>query len=607
MRPSSFVRRSLIVALSLLAAPRLSAAAITFTDIGAGLQGVRESSVAWGDYDNDGDLDILLTGFTGTVPVTRLYRNSGGPTPTFTDVGAGLTGVSQSSVAWGDYDGDGYLDILLSGFDGTGPVTKLYHNSGGANPTFTDVGAVLTGLEVSSVAWGDYDNDGDLDLLVTGSDATFASVTKLYRNSGGANPTFTDVGAALDGVQQGSVAWGDYDNDGDLDLLLTGFTGTTRITKLYRNSGGANPTFTDVGAGLTGVYLSSVAWGDYDNDGDLDILLTGNTGSARVAKIYRNSGGPNPTFTDVGAALDAVNSSSVAWGDYDNDGHLDILLTGFTGTARITKLYRNSGGANPTFSDVGAGLVNVQSSSVAWGDYDNDGDLDILLTGYDPGNIPTSKLYRSDGAPANTPPSAPGGLGATTGPSSITFSWSAASDGQTPTAGLSYNLRVGTTPGGNEIFSAMADASGTRRVAQLGNAQERTSWTLAIPPGPYYWSVQAIDGAFQGSPFASSTVAVEETSETPATFDLGPAAPNPFASEVAVSYALPREERVEIAVFDLLGRRLRSLVREVEPAGRHSVRWNGRDETGARQADGIYLVRMIAAGRSWTTRLVLAR
>ena len=475
-----------------------------FTDAGAGMTGVYNSSVAWGDYDNDGDLDVLLTGFNGAANIARLYRNSGGATPTFSDVGAGLTGVQQGSVAWGDYDNDGDLDILLTGFGATGPIARLYRNSGGANPTFTDVGAGLAGVQQSSVAWGDYDNDGDLDILLTGSDAGFLAITKLYRNSGGANPTFADVGAALDGVQESAVAWGDYDKDGDLDILLTGLTSGARVAKLYRNSGGASPTFSDVGAGLTSVQGSSVAWGDYDNDGDLDILLTGFTGTGRIAKVYRSSGGANPTFTDVGAALDGVNSSSVAWGDYDNDGDLDILLTGFTGTSRITKLYQSSGGANPTFGNTGVALTNVQRSSVAWGDYDNDGDLDILLTGYDTGNAPTSRLYRSNSAPPNTPPNSPGGLNATSAPTgTTTFTWAAASDAQTPSATLTYNLRVGTTPGGNEISSAMAAGTGYRRVVQLGNVQERLSWTLRLPPGAYYWSVQALDGAFAGSPFAA--------------------------------------------------------------------------------------------------------
>ncbi len=157
-------------------------------------------------------------------------------------------------------------------------------------------------------------------------------------------PTFTDIEAGLPGVVAGSVAWGDYDNDGDLDILLTGYAGSTGyggsgcVSRVYRNNNG---TFTDIDAGLQGVFNSSVAWGDYDNDGDLDILLAGRDGSALVSRVYRNDNG---TFTDIDAGLPGVEEASVAWGDYDNDGDLDILLTGHNGSALVSRVYRNDGG-----------------------------------------------------------------------------------------------------------------------------------------------------------------------------------------------------------------------------------------------------------------------
>lgn len=93
---------------------------------------------------------------------------------------------------------------------------------------------------------------------------------------------FTDIGAPLPGITDGSVAWGDYDNDGDLDILLAGSTGSDRIAKIYRNDDG---NFVDINAALPGVLRSSVAWGDYDNDGDLDILLTGSSNAGLITKI----------------------------------------------------------------------------------------------------------------------------------------------------------------------------------------------------------------------------------------------------------------------------------------------------------------------------------
>lgn len=203
----------------------------------------------------------------------------------------------------------------------------------------------------------------------------------------------TDI--TLMGVLDGSVKWGDYDNDGDLDILLTGYTGLNKVAPVYRNNG--DGTFSEKTAvGLTGVDIGSVDWGDYDNDGDIDILLTGFSDSGYVTKIYRNEG--NGSFAEqTGIELPQVVYSAAAWGDYDNDGLLDILLTGQTENW-ITKLYHNNG--DNTFTDVfQAGLIGVHRSAVDWGDFDNDGDMDIVLTGYaDGGNIISSVFINHNGS-----------------------------------------------------------------------------------------------------------------------------------------------------------------------------------------------------------------
>src|SRR6266540_2680482 len=249
----------------------------SLSDVNAGLPGIGYSSVAWGDYDNDGRLDILLAGSSSTGNIARVYRNNGNGS--FNDISAGLPGIGYSSVAWGDYDNDGRLDILLAGSSSTGDIARVYHNNG--NGSFTNINAGLPGMHWGSVAWGDYDNDGQLDILISGPFSGYAESTRIYHNNG--NGTFTDINAGLPGVDAGSAAWGDDDNDGQLDILLIG----NYTARVYRNDG--NGSFSDVDAGLPSIIIGSAAWGDYDNDGKLDILLTGNNNGAALARVYRNT------------------------------------------------------------------------------------------------------------------------------------------------------------------------------------------------------------------------------------------------------------------------------------------------------------------------------
>jgi uncharacterized repeat protein (TIGR01451 family) len=254
------------------------------TDQLVGVTGVS----AWGDYDNDGDLDILLTGYyydwdvMESVRVARVYRNDGGDTFVTTITTDTLSSLSKDAPAWGDYDNDSDLDILLPR---TGEFVTIYRNDGSDTFTLAVTDTLMAGLDLAthSAAWGDYDNDGDLDILLAGYDGS-TRVTEVWRNDGGGS--FSQQSTDPSGVSYGSVAWGDYDNDGDLDILLAGYNGLTRVTEVWRNDGAGS--FSRQSTDPTGVMYSSVAWGDYDDDDDLDILLAGYDGSTPVTEVWRN-------------------------------------------------------------------------------------------------------------------------------------------------------------------------------------------------------------------------------------------------------------------------------------------------------------------------------
>lgn len=469
---------------------RIEAPSSIFMDSNAsGLTAVNNSAVAWADYDGDGHLDFVLTGQSASGPIAKVYRKN--LDNSYTPV-ADLIGVSRGAVAWGDYNNDNQPDIVLTGVTTTTQrVTKIYCNCGGA---FTDIGAALPGVSDGSVAWGDYDNDGKQDILIAG-EADAGPITRIYHNNG--DGSFTES-VNLAGISQGLAAWGDYNNDGRLDIVLTG----SGLSRIYRNDG--NGVFFDISAPLfrlDGSKAAAAAWGDYNNDGKLDLVLTGlNDQSEATEKVYRNLG--NDVFSDTLAALGGSTTWwGAAWGDYNNDGQLDILMNGDVLSSTL-KVYRNDG--NDIFSPVDAGLPAITNGgSVAWGDYNGDSKLDILVTGQSTGRL--AKVYANTSPISNAVPSPPTGLTATVISHTVTLHWNAVSGDETPPAGLTYNLRVGTTPGGVDIVSPLAITdTGLRKIPAVGNQYHMTTTALSnLPRGAYYWSVQAIDNAFAGSPFAT--------------------------------------------------------------------------------------------------------
>ncbi len=474
-----------------------------FTDSGISLTGIRDGSLSWGDYDNDGDLDFIVCGDSSSRKISRIFRNYGSGifTPQYQ---IKLAGIQYSSTSWGDYDNDGDLDLLICGYnESSQKITKIYRNDSGS---FTDINAPITGVGFKcSSAWGDYDNDGDLDVIVTGSSST-NYISKIFSNNG--NGTFSeDLNVSLPGVQNGSIAWGDYNNDSYIDLILTGTDNSGNIiTKLYTNNG--DKTFVEnINTAFPGVTNGSVVWGDYDSDADPDLLLTGWLGSGlgSISRIYNNNNG---IFTDINAGITGVSGSSVAWGDYDNDGDLDILLAGSPGSGSITSIYRNDSGL---FTNIGATLpISVSSGCAAWGDYDNDGDLDILFSGYSSPNRFT-RIYRNNCTIINTKPLTPSGLSTVNSNGIISLIWSKTTDSQTPQNGLTYNLYIYESAHTDYKFPPHAfrqshALNGRRLVARIGNIQWSSSGYIVknLPPlKTYYWSVQAVDAGFAGSSFST--------------------------------------------------------------------------------------------------------
>jgi hypothetical protein len=346
----------------------------------------------WGDFDNDGYPDLFMwQGQDNTLAHSGaqfLFQNN--RDGTFSQI----TGVPPvninpaygTSACWGDYDNDGNLDLYV-----TLPVTNLlYRNNGDATFTQIITGSIVTdSANTYGAAWADYDQDGFLDLFVTTLDANANKHCFLYRNNGDGTFTPTNNALVADLASSSGCAWGDYDNDGKIDLFVCGGGASTpKPNRLYHNNGdGTFTRMTDPGIGsiLTDVGIcKNAAWGDFDNDGFLDLFVSNGAGNNF---LYHNNG--DGTFSRVLTGPVATetghNFCSGAWGDYDNDGFLDLYVTdeGISGIVPtiVNSLYHNNG--DGTFTKITEGSpVNEYSDSLGccWVDYDNDGFLDLFAS-----------------------------------------------------------------------------------------------------------------------------------------------------------------------------------------------------------------------------------
>jgi len=369
------------------------------------LPGFQAGGTSWGDFDKDGDLDLVINGILGSgTPVTKVYRNQNGE---FQEMGANLPSLYGGSVAWGDYDNDNDLDLLLSGTDYYGEgATLLYRNDNGS---FHSVPVPFCGVSLGEAAWLDYNNDGFLDVIVTGDTLYNAPVTRLYKNNG--DGSFSYIPSPFFPSINSFVAIGDYNNDGNQDILVAGYSDSFFLTRLYRNDNG---TFVDSGIAFDSVAYGDGIFTDYDKDGDPDLFFIGANNQVQyIIRQYRNDG--NGIFIQVPNNMKGEWGGEISAADFNNDGYPDLGVTGSLccGDA-LTRLYKNNG--DGTFDTLPMNFPPMANSQICFGDFDNDGDADFILTGYPAGDtIPArTYLYRnmSRNAPLtpNTPPNAPDGL-----------------------------------------------------------------------------------------------------------------------------------------------------------------------------------------------------
>ena len=359
-----------------------------------GLSGIKTSRIAWGDYNNDGYDDILLNG-------SRIFKNIKGKKFVEVTKELGIGDYHASGGIWGDWNNDGLLDFYsISGGKGEkGDKLWKQTNVGKFIDVTKKAGGVKNDFSTEGAGWGDANSDGFLDLYLANYENWKEHSyypDEFYLCKGGERfeevsqkagmmPPFNQNRAGR------GVNWGDFDNDGDLDIFVSNYR--LQENFLWRNNG--DGTFTNV-ACLLGVagdendgwwgHTIGSSWGDYDNDGDLD-LITANLAHPRYiefsnkTKLYENLGPPDYRFVDrraeAGIKYEETHSDPL-WADFDGDGDLDLYITSVY-KDRKSFLYENLG--NGKFKDVT--YLSATRVFNGWGcaasDFDNDGDVDLFV------------------------------------------------------------------------------------------------------------------------------------------------------------------------------------------------------------------------------------
>ncbi|WP_144017336.1 FG-GAP-like repeat-containing protein [Ekhidna lutea] len=481
-----------------------------FTDITSAEIPQAAGDVAFIDFDSDGDLDLLVTGFDNNEPVCRISVNDGVGNfkPAFN---LGLEGLSSiPSLAVGDYNSDALVDFAVTGLtkdlDASGNrkiKLIIYKNTGEG---FVAVNDENIGMDRGNLEFGDYDNDGDLDLLGMGVASYEEGLvqTRLFRNDG--NDVFTPI-EFTDNLYNGDAKFVDVDIDGDLDVSIFGQTAFGElVAKLLINDGGV---FYEAYE-FTTLYLPATEWGDFDNDGDQDLLASGYDFDAESdgVYIYENNFNSSGDFNLV----DTIGNSywgDIEAGDFNNDNLLDFVITGLNesaGDEPEAMVYQNTGDFTFNVAEL---LPNVRFAA-AWGDINGDDNVDLAVCGSLDNDYYSTRILRNDGGYPSFMPAVPALLTSEVDNNDVTLMWSYPND-----TSHAFNISL-IGPTGYVIQPSVNFSDNTTQVSWPGFKSDTIVKVKQLPAGEYFWSVQAFKANGQLSDFSTEST-FNVVSELPVT------------------------------------------------------------------------------------------
>ena len=471
----------------------------------------------WSDINDDDLLDISISGnlFSGSS-LTQIFMNQDGLLEPSAYSGS-IKNTYGGHISFADYTNDGKLDISLSGFhtsdwNDTYPATFFYKltDNGYAWDGQAGLQYYAAGYEAGYLGgynnhdWGDYDNDGDLDLAIGGVSYYGQIILGIYNNHGGILSLDTTQTNLVPGYPM-QTKWSDINNDGHVDL----FTSSGQFIQSYLNDGNGIMLQSEDHFIALGIVAGGVSIADFNSDGYDDFVLAGQRpdNGSLITHIYKNNNGDGFILHQE---LQGASYGGLDWGDYDNDGDLDFIGSGTTIVINssdtlsfpVSNVYQQNSAGNFVADTSLYMLDSVGFSSIQWGDYDNDGDLDLLMNGELANKDLITKVYENLESVnnANVGPSRPVMLLDSVSVDTVRLSWNNSVDlenplgaGKTPTAGIRYQLQMGGDQNYNLYANTHSIISGKYGTGTMGTLAKNNRLIKSIPEGRYQWRVRAMD------------------------------------------------------------------------------------------------------------------
>lgn len=546
----------------------------------------------WVDVNRDGFLNLALRHQANDeIRITPFTFENGVFTPMESD-------IEGSYGFWSDFTNNGWPDVLSRE---SGGVLRVWENNDGA---FTPSEHEIT-QSVTMITPFDHNLNGRQDVIIATGSLLSSAQSRILINEGDGLFVEDDTtfGRAF------SVDAADFNKNGCPDLLMARFGALV----VYENN--CYGEFHIVDTLHTYSSVGEAIWADLTANGYPDVIFTvsppdGDLTDVKDLYIYLNTG-DGFEQAEHHEQFGLIRPVAI---DVTGNGYLDVVIDGQAGSSTGGSLLLNNG--DGTFALENESVFDTYSDGrLAAADVLRNGRADVYMHGsrfVQATQRFESGFYRNLQAEPHEPPGEPMNLSVDFDEIAPTFSWMPGEEGSTPNSGLTYNLRVGTEPGGNDVVSGLALEDGTRLVAKRGNVGSATSITMygleLEHDVTYYWSVQAIDNIYNGSEFAPEqsfvydiTVSVPHD-DLPREVTLAQNYPNPFNPVTTIAFSLPTEEHISLTIYDITGRQVAQVSDAVYSAGHHSLSFDG-----SRLASGVYIYQLRTSSQVLTRKMSLIK